>query len=296
MSSGIANIAKIMDKRANSKELFRQMVSDITIREEKGEVESIVYLVMHSIFGLRREHIMVGKEVTYDDADLADIVRQINANIPVQYILQESEFFGRLFFVDKSVLIPRPETELLVREVLEHARRQSSDLRILDVGTGSGCISVTLACELPGSTVIATDISNAAIEVAHKNGLTFNTYIDFYLSDALVDELPVADLDVVVSNPPYIASSEATTMSANVLENEPHIALFVPDNDPLIFYRAIADRATRGMKKGGAVFVEINERFGKEVAEIFSRHGFSDVQIIKDIDGKDRIVRAIHNS
>jgi release factor glutamine methyltransferase len=285
-----------MEKHANSKDLFRHMVSSITIKEDRGEIESIVYLVMHSIFGLRREHIIAEKEVTYDDEELKEIIRQVNANIPVQYILQEAEFFGRLFFVDKNVLIPRPETELLIREVLEYSSKKQGNLRILDIGTGSGCISVTLACELSESAVFATDISDAALEIAHKNGLTFNTFVDFYLSDALIDPLPLGDLDIVVSNPPYVASSEAATMSPNVLENEPHIALFVPDSDPLIFYKSIAKRAAEGLNQKGAVFVEINEKFGKEVASLFRSHGFSDVAIIKDIDNKDRIVRAILNS
>lgn len=279
-----------MEKQTNSKDLFRRMVSDITIAESRGEVESIVYLIMHSLFGVRREQIMAGKIITYDESELKEIIRRINQNEPVQYILQEAEFCGRLFFVDKSVLIPRPETELLVREVLDHARGQSA-LRILDIGVGSGCIAVTLACELPDAIVTGTDVSNAAIEVAHKNSLTFNTFVDFFVNDILHEDLPVMESDIVVSNPPYVALAESSMMSPNVIEHEPHLALFVPDNDPLVFYRSIAKRSARTLRRPGAVFVEINERFGGEVRSIFAEHGFK-AEIIRDIDRKDRVVKA----
>lgn len=277
-----------MEKHTNSKDLFRSMVSGITIAESTGEKESIAYLIMHSLFGTRREHIMAGKEITYDDKELDDIVARINNNEPVQYILQEAEFYGRLFFVDRNVLIPRPETELLVREVLDYSRDKKS-FKILDVGVGSGCIAVTLACELPEAAVTATDVSNGAIEVAHKNSLTFNTYVDFFVNDILSEDLPVNDVDIIVSNPPYVAQAESSMMSPNVLDHEPHIALFVPDNDPLVFYRAIAMQAAK--IKTAAVFVEINEKYGREVRAIFEENGFN-AEIIKDIDRKDRIVKS----
>lgn len=270
-----------MDKRTNSKDLFRRMVSAITINESTGEIESIVYLVLHSLFGVRREHIMVDKELTYDEEELDAIVARINNNEPIQYILNEAEFCGRLFYVDKNVLIPRPETELLVREILDFVKERP--LKIVDVGTGSGCIAVTLACELPNATVIATDVSNAAIDVAYKNSLTFNTFVEFFVTDVLTEALPEAD--VIVSNPPYIARAEMTSMAPNVLEHEPHLALFVDDNDPLVFYKAIAGNNAK------AIFVEINERFGAGARSIFEERGFN-VDVIKDIDGKDRIIKA----
>ncbi|HMJ69808.1 MAG TPA: peptide chain release factor N(5)-glutamine methyltransferase [Cyclobacteriaceae bacterium] len=286
----MAIIAKIMEKRTNSKDLFRRMVSDITIAESGGEIESIAYLVMHSLFGVRREQIMAGKEIAYDEKGLEEIITRINSNEPVQYILQEAEFYGRLFFVDRNVLIPRPETELLVREVLDHARGRKS-LKVLDVGVGSGCIAVTLACELPDAIVTATDISNGAIEVAHRNSLTFNTYIDFFVNDILNDDLPVTEADIIVSNPPYVALAESSMMSPNVLEHEPHLALFVPDNDRLVFYKAIAKQAAKILNRPGVVFVEINERYGEDVKAIFIENGF-EAGIIRDIDRKDRIVKA----
>jgi release factor glutamine methyltransferase len=283
-----------MDKHTNSNPvapatgLFREIVSRIKITESRGEVESMVYLVMHSLFGVRREQIMVGKEITYHEKELDEIITRINKNEPVQYILQEAEFCGRLFFVDKNVLIPRPETEILVREVLDHTRGKRA-VRILDIGVGSGCIAVTLACELSDAIVTGTDVSNDAIEVAHKNSLTFNTYVDFFVNDVLTEVLPVTDVDVIVSNPPYVASAEASMMSPNVLEHEPHLALFVPDNDPLVFYKAIAARAHE--VKAGVVFVEINEKYGNEVKAIFIENGFR-AEVIKDIDRKDRVVKA----
>jgi release factor glutamine methyltransferase len=286
----MAIIAKIMEKRTNSKDLFRRMVSGITIAESSGEVESIAYLVMHSLFGILREQIMAGKEVTYDEKELEEIITRVNSNEPIQYILQEAEFYGRLFYVDRNVLIPRPETELLVREVLDHTRGRKS-LKVLDIGVGSGCIAVTLACELPDAVITATDISHGAIEVAHRNSLNFNTYIDFFVNDILNEDLPVTEADIIVSNPPYVALAESTMMSPNVLGHEPHLALFVPDNDPLIFYRAIARQAAKVLNRPGVVFVEINERYGEDVRSVFTENGF-DAEIIRDIDKKDRIVRA----
>jgi release factor glutamine methyltransferase len=276
--------AKIMDKRTNSKDLFRHMVSSITIKESTGEVEAIAYLVLHSLFGLRREHIMINKEVTYDESELNEIIQRINTYEPIQYILNEAEFCGRLFYVNKDVLIPRPETEILVREVIDYVKDRP--FSILDIGTGSGCIAVTLACEMPNATIMATDISSAAIDIAHKNSLTFNTDVEFFLNDVLSDELPAAE--IIVSNPPYIAKSEQAAMSRNVVSHEPHLALFVSDDDPLVFYRSIAEKS----KKARAVFVEINERFGTEVKSIFEKEGF-EAAIIKDIDNKDRIIKAV---
>lgn len=271
-----------MDTRTNSKELFRQLIAGITIKESAGEIESIVYLVLHSLFGVRREQIMAGKELSYDPSELDEIVKRINTNEPIQYILNEAEFYGRLFWVDKNVLIPRPETELLIKEVLEFVKDRPT--RILDVGTGSGCIAVTLACELSNAIVVATDISNSAIDVAHKNSLTFNTFVEFFINDVLTDQLPASD--IIVSNPPYIARSENFLMHKNVVDYEPHLALFVDDKDPLIFYRSIA-------KQHRTSFVEINERFGNEVKSIFEEQGFK-AEIIKDYDNKDRIVKAIY--
>jgi release factor glutamine methyltransferase len=272
-----------MDKHSNSRELFRHMVSSISINESVGEIESIVYLVLHSLFGIRREHIMIGKELTYEENEINDIIKRINNHEPIQYILQEAEFYGRLFYVNKDVLIPRPETELLVREVIDHVGSKAAT--IVDIGTGSGCIAVTLACELPHATIFATDISSAAIDIAHKNSLTFNTFVEFLLSDALTDETP--EVDIIVSNPPYIAKEEIGSMSKNVIHYEPHLALFVDDRDSLIFYRSIAE------KKAKTIFVEINERFGEEVKAIFDAKKYK-TAIIKDIDNKDRIIKAIY--
>lgn len=257
------------------------MVSSITIKESVGEIESIVYLVLHSLFGVRREQIMMNKELTYDEGELDDIIKRINNHEPIQYILQEAEFYGRLFYVNKDVLIPRPETELLVKEVIDYVGNNPA--RIIDIGTGSGCIAVTLACELPSATIIATDISSAAVDIAHKNSLTFNTFVEFLLSDALTDDIP--EVDVIVSNPPYIAPSEMESMNKNVVDYEPHLALFV--EDPMTFYRAIAN------KRAKAIFVEISERFAADVASIFNKQNYR-TTVIKDFDNKDRIIKAIH--
>ena len=227
--------------------------------------------------------------------ELDAVARRLLRDEPVQYVLGEADFCGRSFAVTRDVLIPRPETEELARMAAEAARSMRAS-RILDIGTGSGCIAITLAKEAPASRVTAIDISPAAIRVAKKNAQRWEAQITFEETDILREAAEEAEgiemerYDIIVSNPPYVCRSERAEMGVNVRDYEPDKALFVPDADPLVFCRAIAWVALRRLSAGGRLFVEINSRFGKEVSELFRRAGFGDVEIRKDMQGLDRFL------
>ncbi|HEY9046776.1 MAG TPA: peptide chain release factor N(5)-glutamine methyltransferase [Ohtaekwangia sp.] len=280
----------------NSKDLVQDFVLQITLPESKDEIASIAQLVLEKIAGITQTDIFLNKAVTItpeQQSQLDKSIERINRHEPVQYILEEADFFGRTFYVNAAVLIPRPETEYLIREITAYRQKENRPLTIVDIGTGSGCIPVTLSLELPGTKVYATDIQADALAVATENSKRLKASVTFQQHDILMQKLPWKGIDVVVSNPPYIAKEEEEQMRPNVTRYEPHIALFVPDNDPLKFYRAIAIAAKEALSPGGMLIVEINERFGQEVMALFQTHRFGNVSIVKDLDGKDRIVKGI---
>jgi release factor glutamine methyltransferase len=279
----------------NSKEIFRNLLQQITLNEDQEEIKSILYLVVEYVLGLSRADIISEKSIHLSEQQstgLTDIIRRINQHEPIQYIIGEAHFFGRNFRVTPAVLIPRPETELLIEEVLNETSSTSPG-SILDIGTGSGCIAITLAKELPLKKIQAIDISKEALSVAQQNAIQLNAEVSFHRVDALHDVLPFKNLEMIVSNPPYVAAAEKTTMRDNVVNFEPHLALFVPDRDPLVFYAVIAQKGFSILGEHGKVIVEINERFGKETADVFRLNGFKNVRIVKDLQQKDRIVIAI---
>ncbi len=219
---------------------------------------------------------------------------------PLQYVTGKAYFYGREFDVTPDVLIPRPETEILCREVCNNAGSGTSP-RILDLCTGSGCIAWTLALERPGASVTAVDISDGVLAVA--GGQSFGDEIastrasdpnfikaDVLAGPSLPHDCEPLSFDILVSNPPYVMDSEKALMRTNVLDHEPHLALFVPDSDPLLFYRAIADWASFYLKPGGFAIVEINEALGAETADIYRTAGFTAVRILKDLNDRDRFV------
>jgi release factor glutamine methyltransferase len=278
----------------NSRTLLRTLVARITLDEPISEKEQLASLAIQYAFGISSGDVLLGKSIDPgDDAmkTLEEVVDRLNRQEPIQYIAGKAAFYGRDFLVTPAVLIPRPETEELVGRVLGLilAGEKHSDLRVMDVGTGSGCIAITIALALENATVVATDVDVAALKVAAHNARTLGARVQFILHDILKEALP-SGLDVIVSNPPYIAFRERHTMRENVLNHEPHRALFVDDDDPFIFYRLVAERSRKALKPGGLLAVEINERFGHDVADIFGNEGFSDVSVAKDIFYKDRIV------
>lgn len=287
----------------NSRLLFQEMVSRVKLQERPEEVQAIVYMLFEEVFGLSKTEVIMGKSVLYD-AETANriqhAIERINFQEPVQYVLGKASFYGRNYQVNSSVLIPRPETEELIRVVLgkkvfQTLAKESPPLRILDIGTGSGCIGITLFLEIGGAEVLATDISNAALSVAAGNASTLNARVTFLEHNILRERLPVQGIDVIVSNPPYITSMEKPGMQLAVTEFEPHVALFVPDDDPLLFYKEIVRQARQVLGQKGLLAVEINARYAKEVSDLFVREGFTEVQVVKDIDGKDRVVYGLND-
>ncbi len=282
----------------NSKTLFRELVASVTLHTTGAEKESIVYRLLENLLAVTRADVAAEKTIAPDrlqEQQLKAMLQRINAEEPVQYVLGESDFYGRTFKVNRHVLIPRPETEELVRAVIQWMDGLPSPY-IVDVGTGSGCIAITLSLERPDARVSAIDVSTDALSLAAKNAAALGGNVSFALSDVLTHEFPFEGLDIIVSNPPYITPREANAMARNVLDHEPHIALFTPAGDALVFYRAIAGHAVRTLKQGGRVAVEINEQYGNEVANLFRDHGFAGVEIVRDSSGKNRIVHGIFSA
>lgn len=279
----------------NSKTLFRELVASVTIQTSNAEKESIVYRLMENLWALSRADIAAEKTVAPDyfrRQQLHAMIRRINAEEPVQYVLGESEFYGRRFKVDPHVLIPRPETEELVRAVLNWMEGLASP-RVVDVGTGSGCIAVTLSLERRDARISATDVSAQALSVAKENAASLGASVAFVLSDILATSFPFNDVDMIVSNPPYVTPQETAAMDRNVLDYEPHLALFTPPGDPMVFYRSILGHATQALRPGGHVAVEINEQYGHEIANLFRNHRYRGVEILRDSSGKNRVVHGI---
>lgn len=223
--------------------------------------------------------------------ELEDDVRRLSEGEPVQYVLGFAEFYGLRFNVSPAVLVPRPETEQLVKEVVCHCLELDRKVRVLDLCTGSGCIAWTVAKEVPEAEVLGVDISDAALSVA--GGQFAEGDVRFLKADVLQrgEGFDEGLFDVIVSNPPYVMDKEKALMRKNVLDYEPHLALFVPDDDPLVFYRALAGWMQRFLKAGGIGFVEINESLGLQTARVFEDSGYKNTSIIKDFFGRDRFLK-----
>ncbi len=279
------------------KELIAKGVETIsTLFPEREAREMVLMFLQHRLGTSRHTHIL---EPSYEvspgaAADCLAAFDRMAAGEPIQYIIGKAYFYDREFSVTPSVLIPRPETELLVREALVWARRSAHrSLRILDLCTGSGCIAWSMALELPGSEVVAVDISEGALAVASGQELE-GVAPRFIKADVLASPPDgLGRFDMILSNPPYVMDSEKALMRKNVLDHEPWLALFVPDDDPLVFYRAVASWAKELLNDGGLCLVEINEALGIETAQVFVEAGFHDVKVLQDLNSRDRFVRAI---
>jgi len=281
----------------NSKVILQGIVDKLAVVSGADEALAIAYLLLEHITGVTRADMMANRPLEWTDENRASVdalTQRLQTGEPVQYVLGEADFYGYRFIVTPAVLIPRPETELLVDTICNYIKQQAlaAPLRVLDVGTGSGCIAIATAL-VCNADVRATDISEAALAVARRNAEHLGARVEFVHHDILMDEPVFANLDVIASNPPYIALAEKAAMHDNVVNFEPHGALFVPDDDALLFYRALAIKAYDMLNAGGMLCVEINERFGPDVRDLFTRMGYIDGSILKDLDGKDRIVKAI---
>lgn len=281
----------------NSKTLFLDLMRRLSLPETDDEKKAILHRILERLTGITSTDIAVGKEIALAPtlmAQLHQVLERINTGEPLQYVMGECDFYGRTFKVNRDVLIPRPETEDLTRTALGLLQDVVSP-RLMDIGCGSGCIGITMALERPDARVFATDVSLRALDVARDNANALSATVDFHRSNILTEFVPVKDLDLIVSNPPYITPDEAPAMSATVLEFEPHLALFTESADPLQYYRPILSHAREVLKRGGFVIVEVNERFADDVANTFRDYKFLDVTLVKDSSGKQRIVHGIFN-
>jgi len=256
--------------------------------------------VFRHFFGLGPAERVVGQNLPLSEAHektLERVIEQLRQHVPLQHITGIASFYGLDFMVNESVLIPRPETEELVQWTLQTIEEAfgsfSVALNLLDVGTGSGCMAIALASGLPNAQIKACDISASALGLARGNAVKNQVEVSFFLCDILNDTPEISGLDVVVSNPPYIREAEKKLMQPNVLNYEPASALFVSDEDPLIFYRSIARKAKKWLKPGGWLFFEINENLGPETIQCIEKEGFGDVELKQDINGRPRMVRAV---
>ena len=259
------------------------------------EIKSFCYLIIEKLTGFSRTEIFVNKNTPFSIEQqhlLESFIDKLKKYVPIQYILGETEFFGLPFLVNESVLIPRPETEELV-DWIKNENEHHAEWQILDIGTGSGCIAISLKHEFSNSTVDAFDISETALETAKSNANMNKVEVHFAAVDILNAPGFSKKWNIIVSNPPYITENEKGNILPNVLENEPHLALFVPDNDPLLFYRKIAHFAQRHLQPNGKLYFEINRNAGLSCIELLTEMGFSEVTLKKDIYGNDRMVRAV---
>ena len=264
---------------------------------EREAREMVLMFLQHSIGTSRHTHILeplyeVSEEAS---AEALGAFGRMASGEPIQYIIGKAYFYDREFKVTPDVLIPRPETELLVREAVNWARRSGrKSLRVLDLCTGSGCISWSMALELPGTEVTAVDISDGALAVASGQKFECDVPPKFIKADVLAGPVEgLGSFDMILSNPPYVMDSEKALMRKNVLDHEPWLALFVSDDDPLIFYRAVAEWAKLLLKPEGLCLVEINESLGRQTAKVFDDAGFGDVEVLQDLNSRDRFIRAI---
>lgn len=263
---------------------------------EEREAANITDWILESLTGLSRSARLVkaNEPLSADqEGRLAGFIPDLLRHRPVQYVLEEAWFHGLRFYVNENVLIPRPETEELVEWIIEE-HKDVAALTILDIGTGSGCIPISLKKALPQATVLSCDVSEGALEVARKNAKDLDAAIHFLHQDILDQQLwsTLPAVDIIVSNPPYIPEKDKSTMHANVLDHEPHLALFVSNEDPLTFYEAIANLALQKLDTNGSVYAEIHEDLGSATLALFQMKGFGRAAVRKDMQNKERMIKA----
>ena len=268
--------------------------TQLTDKYTKNEIRVFTSLILGDVCNLSFSEIVSCKFTNLSNTEkqkIIHIVERVSNNEPIQYVLGRTEFYGLSFKVNSSVLIPRPETEELVEWILQESKEENPHL--LDIGTGSGCIAIALAKHIHHATVDAWDISDKALKVALDNATTNHVSVNFSKVDVLEPITINKHYDIIVSNPPYIAVSEKEVMDKNVLDFEPHEALFVPDNESLIFYDRIGDIAQVLLNSNGSLYFEINQAKGDEVVELLQNKGFLNVELKKDISGNNRMIRVV---
>lgn len=273
--------------------IYTYIKQELSVFYSETEASAMAKCILTDIFGLSAIDLYVGKDMNFSSEmmeRLGDILFRLKSYEPLQYIIGETSFCGLTFEVSPDVLIPRPETAELIDWIATDDNR--CGIRILDIGTGSGCIPVSLSVRMNSPEVYAWDISEKALAVAKRNAERNNVNVDFRCVDVLGDNIPPVKVDVIVSNPPYITCSEKKDMEKNVLDWEPQLALFVPDNDPLLFYRRIAQLGLDLLDKPGKIYFEINQAYGKETVDMLTSLGYTNIELRKDMSLNDRMIKA----
>lgn len=277
------------------KEYRTQFIQELTPIYDAGEAESFFYLILEEKNQLKRIDLALHPDLVFSEGEIViwnSILEQLKKEIPIQYLLGKTSFYGLDFEVNENVLIPRPETEELVEWIIESQKPKvkSQNIRILDIGTGSGCIAISLAKNLSNAQVFAIDVSKNALATAQKNAENNSVNVTFIHQNILETEDLQQQFDIIVSNPPYVRNLEKEEIKKNVLDNEPHLALFVADNDALIFYKKIAELAQQYLSENGQLFFEINQYLGKEMIDLLEKMNFKNIELRKDIYGNDRML------
>ena len=278
------------------KDYRTQFIDVLTPIYDAGEAESFFYLILEEKQKLKRIDLALQPDLLFSEEEIVvwnSILEELKKEIPIQYLLGSTSFYGLDFEVNPNVLIPRPETEELVEWIIRNNSKieKPKDLKILDIGTGSGCIAISLAKNLPNATVSAIDVSEKALATAKKNAQSNSVNVSFINQNILQTEDLKQQFDIIVSNPPYVRNLEKEEIKKNVLENEPHLALFVEDEDALIFYKKIAQLAQKNLTANGMLFFEINQYLGPETVALLEELQFKDIELRKDMYGNDRMIR-----
>ncbi len=273
------------------KEIVTYFHAELDKMYGKNEVKVFISIIFENVLNINDLNLIYDVFILESELDrINKILQRLKKNEPIQYIFGEAQFYGLKLKVNANVLIPRPETEELVDIIIKSI--QIPSCKILDIGTGSGCIAIALKKNIPAAIVTGVDVSKEALSVARDNAKQNNVQIDFKELDILSGVI-LPPVDIIVSNPPYITNTEKLNMHLNVLDNEPHLALFVTNNDPLQFYKAITGKALKSLSKGGMLFYELNEAYGNEVLSLVKESGFTEAVLIKDMIGKNRILKAV---
>ncbi|HAR20444.1 MAG TPA: peptide chain release factor N(5)-glutamine methyltransferase [Cytophagales bacterium] len=282
-----------------SSDLLRKLTEELEVLYGKNEAKSISFLLIENIFGWYKTYVIAGEPLEgFSDAifeKIASHMARLKNFEPIQYVLNEAHFYGRKYYVDSSVLVPRPETEELVSLIISQ-HKSKSEIKIIDIGTGSGCIAITLDKEMPPTEVYAMEINKDALNIARKNASLLNSKVMFVQDDIFNFQPSYPMFDVVVSNPPYVTESEKGLMHKNVLDHEPSLALFVPDEDPVRYYQAIVQFCDYYLKEGGKIYFEINERLGNKVMDVLRQRNYKEIYLFKDFNNKNRIVSAVKSN
>jgi len=278
------------------KDIIRCYSKELESLYEKREINNLLYHILDEYSGISRTDIALNPNQTINESELLKVhfaVKDLKNFKPIQHIFGKTIFFGLDFIVNPNVLIPRPETEELVNRIIEDSKNSKEEIDILDIGTGSACIAVCLKKLIPFSKVFAIDVFTETLKTAEINAENNNVNIEFLCNDILDKQLwnNFPQFDIIVSNPPYIRETEKKLMKKNVLDYEKKEFLFVPDSNPLIFYEAISDFALMHLKNNGTLYFEINESLGAKTAKILEAKGFIKILLIKDINGKDRMIK-----